>query len=479
MRTTYLIFVLVVLSIPSFPLPQPPHLLVRFVTLFLGMGFVLLSAEYIALRTMRQLARNQRNLIAPLQWFSKWKGRHRIFRAIMFVFFAIFLGWNNIVRQEFGLGSWIAIDDLIILLPFMLIEIISTAIFHQVDLTIDQTIERRSGVAAAPIPHEEKLWVQLRTEHGPWMLIALVVLTIHDVIDWFNFAETNQAMLAVASMGAMIVISLIVLPLAIRMALPLRSMPRGNVRDELEAWATHEKIRFSDILIWRTRHSLANAAVTGILPQLRYIFISETILHQLSPLEVIGVFGHEVGHVRHRHLLKFFVFVLTSLVMLILVGAGIERWMVQQWRLNESLFLIPLYLWLAVPYFYFTLGYFSRRFERQADIAGCRATASFVPDPASSMLDESSVAESITIRMREGTLLFLGAMRKVTLINGMDGSHWSWRQGRLSDRLRFLEQLAISPEKATVFNTSTNRQFLLSLAAIVVISLVAYLILSL
>lgn len=479
MRTTYLIFVLVVLSIPSFPLPQPPHLLIRLVTMLLGMGFVLLSAEYISLRTMRQLARNPRNLIVPLQWFANWKNRHRIFRAIMFVFFAIFLGWNNIVRQEFGLGNWIAIDDLIILLPFMLLEIVSTAIFHQVDLTIDQTIERRSGVVAAPIPHEEKLWVQLRTEHGPWMLIAVVVLTIHDVINWFNFAETNHAMLAVASMGAMIVISLVVLPLAIRLALPLRSMPRDNVRNELEAWAKHEKIRFSDILIWKTRHSLANAAVTGILPQLRYIFISETILQQLAPLEVIGVFGHEVGHVRHRHLLKFFLFVLSSLVMLILIGAGIERWMVTRWEINEALFVIPLYLWLAVPYFYITLGYFSRRFERQADIAGCRATASFVPDPASSLLDESSIAESITLRMREGTLLFLGAMRKVTLINGMDGSHWSWRQGRLSDRLIFLEELAISPEKATIFNDSTNRQFLISLASIVAISVTLYFVLSL
>lgn len=478
MRTTYLIFVLVVLSIPSFPLPQPPHLLIRLVTMLLGAGFVLLSAEYIAIRTLKQLARNPRNLIVPLRWFASWRGRHRIFRGMMFVFFAIFLGWNNIVRQEFGLGDWIAIDDLIILFPFVLLEIISTAIFHQVDLSVDQTIEQRSGVAAAPIPHEEKLWVQLRTEHGPWMLIAVVVLTIHDVINWFNFAETNQAMLAVASMGAMIVISLVVLPLAIRLALPLRSMPPGNVRDELETWAKHEKIRFSDILIWKTRHSLANAAVTGILPQLRYIFISETILQQLSPLEVIGVFGHEVGHVRHRHLLKFFVFVLLSLVMLILIGAGAEQWLVNRWQINEHLFFIPLYLWLAVPYFYFTLGYFSRRFERQADIAGCRATASFVPDPASLLLDELSVPESITIRMREGTLLFLGAMRKVTLINGMDGSHWSWRQGRLSDRLNFLELLAASPERATVFNNSTNRQFLIALLCIVIISVVLYFALS-
>jgi len=479
MRTTYLIFVLVVLSIPSFPLPQPPNLLIRGITMLLGMGLILLSAEFISLRTMKGISRRPRNFIAPLQWFSKWRSRHRIFRAVMFVFFAIFLGWTNIVREEFGLGHWIAVDDFVILLPFVLLEVASTAIFHQVDLMIDHAIETRSGIAAAPIPHDEKLWVQLRTEHGPWMLIAVVVLTIHDVISWFKLEEANETVLALTSLCMMIVISLVVLPLAIRWALPLRSMPSGQVRDELETWARHERIRFSDILIWKTRHSLANAAVTGILPQLRYIFISETILRQLSPLEIIGVFGHEVGHVRHRHLLKFFVFVVLSLVMLILLGAGIEQYLVNRWRINEQYFLIPLYLWFAAPYFYLTLGYFSRRFERQADIAGCRATASFVPEPVSTPFIESSVAESVSIRLREGTLLFLGAMHKVTQINGMDGSHWSWRQGRLSDRLRFLERLATTPGQAAAFNISTNRQYFASLAGIVITSVVLYLVLSL
>ena len=205
-------------------------------------------------------------MIATLRWFQKRRNEHRIFRALMFAFFVIFLGWNSIVRNVWGLQHAVAIDDILIILPFAFLEIVSTLLLHQVDLAIDHRIEERSGFIAEIPSHQEKLWVQLRTEHGPWILICLIVVTIHDAMDRLGLEEANQAILALVSLTAMAGMSLIVLPLVVRVVLPLRTMPTGPLRSELEQWARHEHVRFSDILIWKTRYRLANAAVTGILP---------------------------------------------------------------------------------------------------------------------------------------------------------------------------------------------------------------------
>ena len=479
MRSTYLIFVLIVLGLPSFPLSDPPYVLLRCASIVAGCLFIILSAAWITLRTERKLTGNQRNLFPTLRWFGKRRSEHRIFRSIMFVVFVVIIGWSSIVRDQWGLGHWILIDDVLIILPFLIVEVISTILFHRVDLAIDRKVEERSGVANAAPSHQEKLWIQLRTEHGPWILIGLVVVTIHDTIDWFDLGDADQGIVALVSLVAMMGVSLVVLPIAIRLALPLRTMPKGPVRDRLEGWTRHEHVRFSDILIWKTRHRLANAAVTGILPHLRYVFISETILEQLNPLEVVGVFGHEVGHVRHRHLLSFFIFVTLSLVMLVLVGEGVQR-LAFLWLGAVSLFeWIPAYLWLALPHFYFGLGFFSRRFERQADIDGCRASAAFLASSRDSQdisLETPALEPSL---LREGAIGFLGALHKVSQLNGMDPAQWSWRQGLLRDRFLFLERIAACPELAVVFDRTTTRLVFGAMFLLILISGVMYFVLSL
>ena len=122
---------------------------------------------------------------------------------------------------------------------------------------------------------------------------------------------------------------------------------------------------------------------------------------------------------------------------MILVGEGIER-LVVKWLGFKSFFeWIPAYLWLGIPTFFFGFGFFSRRFERQADIAGCRAMAAFLEgrgEPAA--IPQTSQEREMSL-LREGSFRFLGAMLKVSQLNGMDQNQWSWRQGRLQDRFPF------------------------------------------
>src|SRR5439155_7285007 len=109
------------------------------------------------------------------------------------------------------------------------------------------------------------------------------------------------------------------LPLVIRLVLGLRPLPEGPLRDRLLAASRRLNFRASDILLWNTRNGMANAMVIGLLPWLRYVVFTDRLIEEFPEEEVEAVFGHEIGHIRHQHMLYYLVFLLTSMAVLGLV----------------------------------------------------------------------------------------------------------------------------------------------------------------
>ena len=91
----------------------------------------------------------------------------------------------------------------------------------------------------------------------------------------------------------------------------------------LDTRLTASGFRFTDVLVWDTGQMMVNACVTGILPGFRYVLLSDALLESLSPLETAAVFGHEIGHVAHRHFLYFAFFFIGSLGVLSLCGEAV------------------------------------------------------------------------------------------------------------------------------------------------------------
>ena len=106
-------------------------------------------------------------------------------------------------------------------------------------------------------------------------------------------------------------------PWPLRLILGAKLLPPGPIRDRLEAAARRLKFRYSDILFWDTRNGMANAMVAGPLPWVRYVFLSDRLLEAATPAEVEAVFGHEIGHVRHRHFLFYAAFMGLSVATLL------------------------------------------------------------------------------------------------------------------------------------------------------------------
>jgi STE24 endopeptidase len=129
------------------------------------------------------------------------------------------------------------------------------------------------------------------------------------------------------------------------------------------------------------RSAHANAYFTGLGAAKRVVFF-DTLLAKLTPGEVEAVLAHELGHFKHRHVLKRIVLMFaTSLAGLALLG-----WLSGQTWFYAGLGVAPnmtapndalalLLFLLAVPTFMFFLSpiaaLFSRRHEFEADAYAC------------------------------------------------------------------------------------------------------------
>jgi STE24 endopeptidase len=125
------------------------------------------------------------------------------------------------------------------------------------------------------------------------------------------------------------------------------------------------------------RSAHANAYFTGFGASKRVVFF-DTLLARLSPGEVDAVLAHELGHFKHKHVIKRMV----SLFALSLAGFALLGWLATQAWFYTGLGVIPnlkmpndalalLLFMLAVPVFSFFIGpllaWFSRKHEFEAD----------------------------------------------------------------------------------------------------------------
>src|SRR5688572_20978462 len=131
------------------------------------------------------------------------------------------------------------------------------------------------------------------------------------------------------------------------------------------------RLEFRDILIWRTENRIANALVMGIVPRFRYVLLSDLLLAEMTDEQVEAVFAHELGHVVHRHMIWYLVFLAVLVLMLAVVDFALVT---QQKRLGLPAWVSPGLVSTLIGFagFVIAFGYVSRRFERQADVFAAR-----------------------------------------------------------------------------------------------------------
>lgn len=91
-------------------------------------------------------------------------------------------------------------------------------------------------------------------------------------------------------------------PLVLRLATPTTRL-QGPIRERLDALLELQRLRVRDILVVEGRETrIANAAITGVLPWLRVVVVTDYLLDELDAPHVDAIVMHEIGHGKEHHL---------------------------------------------------------------------------------------------------------------------------------------------------------------------------------
>ncbi|MCE9529587.1 MAG: M48 family metalloprotease [Planctomycetes bacterium] len=439
--------------------------------LFTGMLVIclLLAAGTIARQTFRRLEDNSESRNATGRRYGTV--RTWLFFANLFGFGISLLGfgWASTAIQlgtivHDGRSFLIPGGELLILAPFLIVQIGSWFFYYDADRAFHDLLLGPG--------EEDRFWSRrgyvffLLRQQMVMVLAPLVLLMGQQGVERFYPEIMREAWLPFASL-LVLPAFLLFFPLVLPIMLGLKPMPAGETRQRLLRNSHRLGFRFARLYHWDTRGAMANAMVVGIVPWIRYVIFTDRLLEEMSDDEVDAVLGHEVGHVRHGHMLYYAFFLMISFIVMGALLQAIQPPDVDRWREYRSLIMVAPVVFMG-SYMFAAFGFISRRCERQADIFGCRAgscSETFCPGH-----DEKTIlpprGEGLCIT---GINAFIRALRRVEDINGLnrEKAHWrgtgilgklnwifrlltgwlhTWQHSTIDKRIAFLEKVARDPE---------------------------------
>ncbi len=400
-----------------------------------GMLLVALVAGGISAWIAGRLRRDFRRRTVWLARFRKLRGAHTVLWLAVAAAIYCGLDWVRLVRFNAHLDRAVLLDELAIFAPILLPLVLSWAGFYEVDRAVRLGLALDGGPALPATTRTEYLLLHARHYLGLLLAPVLGVLAVQDAAELIapGVLDSAYAPLVYAPPFVFLVIGF---PWLLRRLWDTRPLEAGPLRSRLEAAARRAGFRAREILVWETGGRLLNAAVAGVVPHVRYVFLTDGLLDQLDDDEIEAVFGHEVGHVRHHHLL------LRILAMI----APLSLWLLAEQAMGDRLARAEQWLGSAAPgtqlpvgllmlalmglYALVVFGGYSRLLEAQADLFGCRALADAGPQ---------SVA------------VYCSALEKLVAGGTVDRRTPTWQHGSIARRVGLIARIAGDPARERRF----------------------------
>lgn len=371
--------------------------------------------------------------------FSRWPRLLRRFGQIRRVHLALWLvvavgtvyalDWGRLVRFNWHLNRVFLLDDLLILAPVVLPLVLSWSAFYEVERAVRFGLAGAGSLEARLSSRRQYLLLHARHYLGLLLLPVLALLGLQDLCElfWPGLLEGRYgAAVLLPAMAGLFVL----FPVLLGVVWETWPLADEALRTRLQAMARRAGHPVRQIRLWFTDGMMVNAAVAGVLPGLRCVFLTDGLLARLNAEEVQSVFAHELGHIHHRHLLlriaAMFVPMSLWVVLPRLAPELTARW--QQVVADGGLVAeawggLILVLGLTA-YVLLVFGRYSRLLESQADLYACRLVGG--------RLTEQSIAP------------FLSALEKLAVAGG-GRSGRSWQHHSSSRRTEFLRQAARNP----------------------------------
>jgi Zn-dependent protease with chaperone function len=428
------------------------------------MAAVILAAAVISFRVQRQLYGLSPQRERVLRRYNSWRHCHTIALCGMYALTLAAFGWGWAIQEVCQVprlgadGPMISPGaELLVLAPFLIGLVLSWLCFYDAERAIHDT----APCADPANPFWGRgTYLVFHLRHTLGLVLIPVVLMVVEKAFRRQFPDLEkQYPWPMFVAGCLMLASIFIgLPWLLRLVLGLRSLPDGPLRQRLLEAGRRLHFRCSDILMWNTRGVIANAMVVGVVPFLRYVLLTDRLLAELTPEEVEAVFGHEVGHVKHHHMVYYLSFLLGSLLVVFnVLGLTVDA---LDLNIDAPSYLAALpFVGLLGAYIFVVFGFLSRRCERQADIYGCRAVSCARGDCAGHDPELVPVAAGKGL-CPTGIRTFIEALEKVACLNGIsrDRPGWlqSWQHSTIARRVEFLQRVLVDPSVEARFQRTVR-----------------------
>jgi Zn-dependent protease with chaperone function len=272
---------------------------------------------------------------------------------------------------------------------------------------------------------------------GLLLLPVLLVLAVDDALRIAvpQLADDQRAWIVGMPLVALMAVGF---PLVLRRVWRTEPLPPGALRSLLERRARQWRIVTRDILVWHTGGRIVNAAVTGFLPPLRYVLLTDALLARFDLGEVEAIFAHEAAHMRRRHLpvrlCALALPVILVFVLLRLFPAAAESFQLRlaDWQMPRSwrqAAVLPALLGL------YAIGPFARLarlLELEADLLACESLAQPVEGAASSGEND----------LREPAGRMIEVLEKMAALAGIPRDRTTWLHPSMARRVEHLQTAA-------------------------------------
>lgn len=154
----------------------------------------------------------------------------------------------------------------------------------------------------------------------------------------------------------------------------------SELLDRLENLCRKANFKHAGMKTWTVMDHSYTAGIIGILPKFRYVMFTKRLLNEFPPETIEAILAHEIGHSYRKHLLIYPFIILgmvvcTGLFSLFFMETIDEYFILQDllhptpaWKVLYPFSIFVPYAIIIGIYFRLVFGYFSRLFERQADL---------------------------------------------------------------------------------------------------------------
>ena len=293
--------------------------------------------------------------------------------------------------------------------------------------------------AFAHSPEKRWAYIESNIKLNLPILFPWAILTVcYDLITLLSWPSLRR--MFESQMGQFIFLALflsllvIFLPPFIKYWWGCSALPNTEKKESIVDFLSKAGFKYRAILRWPLLEGrVMTAGVMGLVAKLRYILVTDALLHALSKEELNAVMAHEMGHIKYRHLLFYVFFLLGYMALSFGLFDFFFYAMAAQPRLFDLLksheefqtgifyFLLSLPIIVSVIlYFRYIMGFFMRNFERQADLYSIELMGT--PEPT------------------------IMSLEKIAHFSGQSRHHPSWHHFSIAQRVEFLWKAWREPE---------------------------------